>query len=261
MAEDVAHEVSHVGGNVTAGVVRVGATVRRPRTAASLGVHALLAHLEDAGVEGVPRVLGIDERGREVLTFHPGETIWPNHRHLLGDDEILAAVAVVAREFHRASSTFPIPDDVRWWPGSRDPAGGPFLLHGDFAPWNVVVGDDGVFLIDWDAVAPGRREWELAYLLHTFVPFYGELAPADDEIARRVRVFASEYGIDSDSLQLAIRLVPSRCRQIVSVMRAEAERGTAAFRSMIDEQHDVHWLAAADHVEERLETWLRIARA
>src|SRR5205823_1806197 len=72
-AETGAPEVPLAGGDVTAGVVRVGATVRRPVQPQTPAVHAFLRHLEAAGFEGAPRVLGIDGQGREVLSFVPGD--------------------------------------------------------------------------------------------------------------------------------------------------------------------------------------------
>src|SRR3954454_22310772 len=64
-------EISLDGGYTNAGlVVRVGDTVRRPSS--SPATHALLRHLEAVGFDGAPRLLGVDERGREVLSFVPG---------------------------------------------------------------------------------------------------------------------------------------------------------------------------------------------
>lgn len=54
-----------LGGNVV-GAVRVGATVRRPPGPWTPAVHAVLRHLERHGVDAVPRVLGLDERGRDA---------------------------------------------------------------------------------------------------------------------------------------------------------------------------------------------------
>ena len=70
------------GGNVSRAVVRVGDTVRRPAGPWTPAVHALLAHLHSAGLTGAPGPLGIDERGREVLTFIPGTPAWPGKFHL-----------------------------------------------------------------------------------------------------------------------------------------------------------------------------------
>ncbi len=63
------------GGRQTVGITRIGDTVRRPRHARSDLVHAVLRHLEAAGFDGAPRLLGIDEHGREVLTYIDGKTI------------------------------------------------------------------------------------------------------------------------------------------------------------------------------------------
>jgi hypothetical protein len=56
-------------------VVRVGDTVRRPQRSRSAATHALLLHLEAVGFEGAPRFLGVDSRGREVLSYIPGATV------------------------------------------------------------------------------------------------------------------------------------------------------------------------------------------
>lgn len=56
-----------IGDGVTQGIVRIGATVRRPLRPFSLTVQAYLAHLRDAGFTGAPLPFGVDEQGREVL--------------------------------------------------------------------------------------------------------------------------------------------------------------------------------------------------
>jgi len=58
------------GGGLTA-AKRVGSTVHRVTGPWTPAVHALLRHLERVGFEA-PRVIGIDEEGREVLTYVAG---------------------------------------------------------------------------------------------------------------------------------------------------------------------------------------------
>ncbi|MEO6087831.1 MAG: hypothetical protein ABIQ18_32435 [Umezawaea sp.] len=53
-------------------VVRVGDTVRRPRSGEF--AHRLLEQLD--GWAGAPRLLGVDSRGREVLEFLDGHVAW-----------------------------------------------------------------------------------------------------------------------------------------------------------------------------------------
>src|SRR5271165_4019492 len=66
-------EIPLIGGRVTPGVVRVGATVRRPRGPQSAFVHQLLRGLAESGFAGAPQLLGIDDRDREILSFLPGD--------------------------------------------------------------------------------------------------------------------------------------------------------------------------------------------
>ena len=68
-------EVPLTGGRVLRGVVRVGSTVRRPMPADPDYVHELLAHLERCGFEGAPRFLGVDSRGREIVSYIEGTTL------------------------------------------------------------------------------------------------------------------------------------------------------------------------------------------
>ncbi|WUL63798.1 hypothetical protein OG943_28775 [Amycolatopsis sp. NBC_00345] len=65
-------EIPLAGGNMNAGVVRVGDTVRRPAGPWTPAVHALLEHLHSNGFRGSPRPLGLDGQGREVLTYAEG---------------------------------------------------------------------------------------------------------------------------------------------------------------------------------------------
>ena len=57
----------------------MGDTVRRATGPWTPAVHALLRHLETAGFEAAPCVLGVDDDGREVLSFIEGEAV--------GDDD------------------------------------------------------------------------------------------------------------------------------------------------------------------------------
>jgi hypothetical protein len=70
MADD--HESELAGGASGVRVVRVSETVRRPLHRNSAFVHAVLLHLEAVGFEGAPRFLGIDEEGREILSYVEG---------------------------------------------------------------------------------------------------------------------------------------------------------------------------------------------
>lgn len=105
-------EVPLTGGTVAAAVVRVGGTVRRSVDRWSPATRALLAHLEQAGFAGAPRFEGVDDAGREVLSWIegvPATRPWPR---ALQTDEGVRRFARLLREFHEAVRTF-VPDGAR----------------------------------------------------------------------------------------------------------------------------------------------------
>ena len=67
-------------------------------------VHELLRYLEEAGFDGAPRLLGIDERGREVLSFVEGE-VPHDHGEYRPSDVRLTRVAALIRRFHDVTAT------------------------------------------------------------------------------------------------------------------------------------------------------------
>ncbi len=67
-------EAQLVGGIANAGrVVRAGPHVLRPSSSHTVSTHAFLRALRDAGFEGAPVPIGIDEDGRERLVFIDGD--------------------------------------------------------------------------------------------------------------------------------------------------------------------------------------------
>jgi hypothetical protein len=87
-------EVPLDGGFANRGlVVRVGDTVRRPQRTTSAAAHALLQHLQDVSFDGAPRFLGVDSRGREVLSYIPGEAVTPPYPAWALTDAALVSVA------------------------------------------------------------------------------------------------------------------------------------------------------------------------
>src|SRR5688500_9056883 len=126
-------EVPFADGNVS-GTVRVGQTVRRGSGPWTPAVHALLRYLRDVGLGGCPEVLGMGERGREVLSFVPGETA-PASLVGYADDATLVKVAELYRTFHDAVSGFVPPNDAEWRYTVGAPAEGDIICHNDLGPW------------------------------------------------------------------------------------------------------------------------------
>ena len=193
-----------IGDGVTQGIVRIGDTVRRPLRPFSLTIQAYLAHLRDAGFTGAPRPLGVDEQGREVLSFVPGDVPRnPLPPETAGDD-VLVALAQLIRALHEASAGWVPPPDAVWGGTPANPgrvAGQTELVsHRDYYPGNVVFrGGLPVALIDFDLAKPTTRLYDVANALWYWAPLRDprdrSSAFADADIPRRVAVFADAYGI------------------------------------------------------------------
>ena len=142
-------EIALKGGMSTPGVVRVGDTVRRPLKEKSAFVHDVLRHLERQGFDRVPRFLGIDEKGREMLTYIAG-----NVRGQVGgfQKEQWIAAAKLLRLFHDATVDCELTGECE------------VVCHGDPAPGNCVLRDGMPFaLIDFEAAHPGKRAEDVGY--------------------------------------------------------------------------------------------------
>jgi hypothetical protein len=210
-----AQEVPLLGGRLTPGVVRLGATVRRPVQPASGAVADYLQHLESVGFEGSPRYLGRDGQGRDVLTYIEGDVAGDPLPHWAADDQLLASVARLLRRLHRASAGYRADDGFAAPPGTvwrrdlvqvdlPDPEPEPELIsHLDVVPGNVVVrGGEAVALIDFDLAGPTTHLLNVYTTAAHWVP----LGPRrslpetwqDVDQGRRLRIFTAAYGLTAD---------------------------------------------------------------
>ena len=137
------------GGRLTAGVVRLGDTVRRPRKASSAYVGALLLHCERIGFTGVPRFLGVDDAGRDTLTFIPGCV----GRFKVFERLQIRKAAILLRSFHDATR------------GSALAGTKTVVCHNDLGPNNTVFQKGmPMAFIDFDFAAPGEPLEDIGYM-------------------------------------------------------------------------------------------------
>ena len=213
-------------------VHRVGDTVRRRAEWWTPAVHHLLGHLGNIGFDAAPRPLGLDDEGREVLTYLDGESgreSWP----LLVPDEGLAAFARLLRRYHDAVAGYRPPADAEWAYGAMPMAPDDIVCHGDFGPWNLVWrAGRPIGIVDWDLAYPGPPLDDVAYALEYSVPF------RDDEHAKRwqgfseppprphrLQVFAEAYGIATEGL---VDAVVERQRKTAEHSQILKQRGLVA---------------------------------
>lgn len=179
-------------------VFRIGDTVHREAGPWTPQVHRLLSLLHARGVAGVPNPLGMDEEGREVLTFLHGEVGASPLAGTQRSEVILVQAATLLNAIHEATA------DVagQWTTGWRMPVRRPaeVVCHGDFAPYNCVfIEGELVGVFDFDFAHPGPRLRDLACALYRFAPLADPCAsegfgtPAEQ--ARRMRIFCDAYGL------------------------------------------------------------------
>jgi Phosphotransferase enzyme family len=186
-AADTQLEIPLCGGRVTPGVVRIGDTVRRPIGPHSGFVHELLSYLERAGFVGAPRFLGIDEKGREILSFIEGNV--PNNLDPSLTGEQLVAAAEVLRRYHDATAGSALA-------GTED-----VVCHNDVSPVNTVfVGPTPVAMFDFDMAAPGPRIRDVSYGAFLWLNL-GWDGREPGEQRRRLALWCDAYGLaDRSSL-------------------------------------------------------------
>lgn len=192
-----------------------------------------------------------------MLTFVPGDVLWPDPFAWLEPAQRLARVARLIRSFHDAVQGFTPPPDAEWQ--ILVPVeGADIIAHQDLAPWNLVVSDkDEWVFIDWDTAAPGSRLWDLAYAMHGFIPLSARPEWQRTDVADRLRVFADAYGLDEAERRDLVPMLGRRTRAMHDFLRDQAARGNQPWATHWAEGHGDAWRSDAEYTEQREEQWAR----
>lgn len=229
-------EIVLAGGNMTP-VVRIGDTVRRAAGPCTPTIHALLGHLRSSGFDQVPRPLGIDDQGREVLSFLPGRVgTYPLADFILSDD-MLVTIARTLRAYHDATTGFIVPPGAIWRWTSHEPA--EVICHNDFAPYNLLFEESELTgVIDFDLASPGPRVWDIAYAAYRIVPMTDPANPdvpyaGAAEQMRRLALFCTAYGDPRISPHDVVRTATTKLRELVDFIVDAAAAGDAAQQAVL----------------------------
>jgi Ser/Thr protein kinase RdoA (MazF antagonist) len=184
------------GGSNAREVVRAGDTVRRARDAGSGFAARVLAYLESAGYPYAPRFLGVDDRGRDILSYIPGRTTDHPSQRAGG---AYACGGAMLRLLHEITA------------GHRLAAGRECVVHGDPGPFNTIFREGlPVAFIDWSSCRPGGRLDDLGYMAWTWCIQSQGHVPAGEQ-ARHLRELRDGYG-DVDPEILLDAMVRSQTR-------------------------------------------------
>jgi hypothetical protein len=242
------------GGFTNAGLVtRVGATVRRPQHSTSAATHALLEHLERVGFEGAPRFLGVDDSGREVLSYIPGQAVIPPYPDWALTDEALVSVAELVRGYHDAVTSFD-PGGHAW------PRSVPARFRGDIVSHNDPNLDNVIFsagravaLIDFDLAGPGSAVWDVACAARLWAPLRDERDAPEQLRGRalaRLRTFVDAYGLPRRDRARVVDAMVDAHEWCYDVVRAAVASGHETFERVwrdggcMRAERTVAWLAA-----------------
>ena len=241
-AEHIDGQVLHGGMANPGAVVRVGDEVRRPSSAHTESIFALVRHARDNGFAEAPEPLGLDELGRERWEFVPGDVPIPPFPQWSQTDELLASTAALLRRFHEAVADFSPPDGAAWntelayLPGiPSESADTAIVGHNDVCPENVICRDGAaVALIDFDFAAPTHRLHDLGQLAKMWIP----LEP-DEDAARtgragldrrhRLRIAADAYGLAKTEREQFLSIVVDTIHRGSLFVQKRIERGEQVF--------------------------------
>ena len=172
------------------------------------------------------RFLGIDDRGREILTYlHGTAGNYPMPAAIRSVEALESAVRIL-RRLHDLTVRFRLPDGhARHLPDGVDPE---VICHWDAAPYNFVFeGSAAVALIDFDEAGPGRRIDDLAYFAYRFAPLCSDENfrdggwPSDTDRYDRLRRIFTIYP-DSRAAELSDIIIAR-----LAAMKIAAEAGPA----------------------------------
>jgi len=149
-----------------------------------------LRHLEGKRFLAAPRFDGIDEQGREILSFIPGDV--PRDLAFFSDAQLVAAARLL-RRFHDATIDF------------EPMTPGAVVCHGDASPCNHVFREGmPIALIDFDTARIGSRRDDVGYAAWLWLDLGNPSVQANAQ-GRRLALFFDAYGMAGTDAIEAVR--------------------------------------------------------
>ena len=247
-------------------VVQIGNTVHR-RILGGTTLHSYLQYLEKSGMDGVPRFLGLDELGREILSYLPGKTQGngiPLGHACLASDQTIVDAARFMRKLHDVSAGFVCEALKQNWINPDYPHENcDTICHNEAAVWNFVFNDERITgLIDFDQASAGTRIWDLTMSVYGTVHLLpwvsGESYEASKHAAerkRKVKLYFDSYGMDCPPYFM--ELVYQRIKiGICDELKKGVAAGDETALRQVKQGSLAHYKKVAAFIKERGQDWI-----
>lgn len=253
-------EVALAGGNMS-DVVRRGQAVHRGAGPWTPTIHRLLDHLHARGVTWLPRPLGLDEQGREVLTYLPGTVPSYPMPSWVWSEEVLIDAGRRLAQVHRASAGFDTTGAVWQIPAHSPPE---VICLNDAAPYNMVFDDAHQLtgVIDLDTASPGPRVWDLANLAYRLAPLTqvedtGDGLPSLTVRRHRLKLLCRAYAGAGDRVAVGahavLRTAIARLEDLAAFTAARAAAGATQVAAHVQAyRDDARWVE--EHLKDLVPT-------
>jgi thiamine kinase-like enzyme len=171
-------EIALEGGRVTSSVTRKGNYVYRACCSNSPFVHKILKWIESKDSTIIPHFIGINDDGREIITFLEGQA--PKDLGDFSEKQLFEAGKLI-KYLHIILADYP------------DCKKGQTVCHNDLSPCNFMfINDIPYAVFDWDAAAIGDPMDDLAYAVWMWCDI-GNLEQSVEKVNAKIKNMIQGY--------------------------------------------------------------------